>query len=72
LARFAVSHRRERRSDEEDQIQRGEIADVLREVEAGTPVADVCRSVGMSETTLYLRKKPYARLGVSELRKLTT
>jgi len=40
------------------------------EVEAGAPVGDACRQLGVSEATFYARKKKYARLGVSELRRL--
>jgi putative transposase len=47
-----------------------QIAYVLRQAEAGTPVADVCRGVGVSEATFYVWKKKYAGLGVSELRRL--
>ena len=47
-----------------------QIAYVLRQAEAGTPVPDVCRGMGISEATFYVWKKKYASLGVSELRKL--
>jgi putative transposase len=47
-----------------------QIAYVLRQVESGTPVGDVCRQVGVSEVTFYVWKKKYANLGVSELRRL--
>ena len=47
-----------------------QIAYVLRQVDARTPVADVCRSAGVSEATFYVWKKKYANLGVSELRRL--
>jgi putative transposase len=47
-----------------------QIAYVLRQAESGTPVADVCRSIGVSEATFYVWKKKYASLGVSELRRL--
>jgi len=47
-----------------------QIAYVLRQAEAGTPVADVCRGIGVSEATFYVWKRKYASLGVSELRKL--
>jgi len=47
-----------------------QIAYVLREAESGTPIADVCRSIGVSEATFYVWKKKYANLGVSELRRL--
>jgi putative transposase len=47
-----------------------QIAYVLRQADSGTPVSDVCRSIGISEATSYISKKKYASLGVSELRKL--
>ena len=42
----------------------------LRQVEIGTPVADVCRTVGMSEQTFPRWKKTFAGMGVAELRRL--
>jgi len=42
----------------------------LRQAEGGTPVADVCRQLGVSEATFYVWKKKYAHLGASELRRL--
>jgi putative transposase len=47
-----------------------QIAYVLRQVEAGVPIADVCRQVGVSEATFYIWKKKYAHLGVAELRQM--
>jgi putative transposase len=47
-----------------------QIAYALRQAESGTPVADICRQIGVSEATYYLWKKKYAHLGVSELRRL--
>ena len=47
-----------------------QVAYALREVEAGTPVPDICRQLGVSEATFYAWKKKYAHLGVSELRRL--
>jgi putative transposase len=47
-----------------------QVAYALRQVEAGTPVPDVCRQLGVSEATFYNWKKKYAHLGVSELRRL--
>ena len=47
-----------------------QIAYGLRQVEGGSPVADVCRQLGVSEATFYIWKKNYAHLGVSELRQL--
>jgi putative transposase len=47
-----------------------QVAYALRQVEAGTPVPDICRQLGVSEATFYVWKKKYAHLGVSELRRL--
>jgi putative transposase len=47
-----------------------QVAYALRQVEAGTPVEDVCRQLGVSEATFFAWKKKYAHLGVSELRRL--
>jgi putative transposase len=47
-----------------------QIVAVLRQVEAGERVAEICRKVGISQATYYLWKKQYAGLGVSELREL--
>ncbi len=45
-----------------------QVAYALRQAEAGTPVADVCRQLGVSEPTFYQWRKNYAHPGVSELR----
>jgi putative transposase len=47
-----------------------QIAYALRQVEGGTPLADVCRQIGVSEATFYIWKKKYAHLGVAEVRQL--
>lgn len=47
-----------------------QITFALRQSEASTPVADVCRQLGVSEATFYVWKKKYAHLGVVELREL--
>ena len=47
-----------------------QIAFVLRQAEAGTPVAEVVRKNGISEQTFYRWKKKYAGLGVAEVRRL--
>lgn len=47
-----------------------QIAFALRQGETGTSVAEVCRKMGVSETTYYNWKKKYGGLGVSELRRL--
>jgi len=47
-----------------------QITFALRQADAGTPVADVCRQLGVSEATFYIWKRKYGSLGVSELRQL--
>ncbi|MDP6582818.1 MAG: transposase [Vicinamibacterales bacterium] len=47
-----------------------QVAYTLRLAEAGTPVADVCRQMGIAEATFYLWKKKYGSLGVAEVREL--
>lgn len=42
----------------------------LRQADAGTPVADICRKLEVTETTFYRWKKKFGGLGVSELREL--
>ena len=47
-----------------------QIVFALRQAETGTRVQEVCRKMGISETTFYNQKKKYGGLGVSELRRL--
>jgi putative transposase len=47
-----------------------QIAFALRQAEAGTRVAEVCRKMGLSEQAYFRWKKKYGGLGVSELRRL--
>ena len=47
-----------------------QITYALRQVEGGSAVGDVCRQVGISEATLYLWKKKYGKLGLTEIREL--
>jgi putative transposase len=47
-----------------------QIVAVLRQVEAGARVDEVCRKVGISQATYYLWKRKYSGVGVSELREL--
>jgi putative transposase len=42
-----------------------QVAYALRQAEAGTPVADVCRTLGVSEATFYVWRKKYANLGAA-------
>lgn len=47
-----------------------QIAYALRQVESGSPVADVCRQIGVSEASFYVWKKKYAHRESGELRHL--
>jgi putative transposase len=47
-----------------------QVAYALRQAEAGTPVIDVCRGLGISEATFYIWKKKYGDLGAGEVRRL--
>jgi putative transposase len=42
----------------------------LRQAEAGAPVVEICRKLGIAETTFYRWKKQFGSLGVPELREL--
>jgi len=46
------------------------IIEVLREQEAGAPVADLCRRHGMSSATFYAWKAKYGGMEVSDARRL--
>ena len=47
-----------------------EILWVLRELESGDTVVEICRKHGVSQQAFYLWKKKYAGLGLNELREL--
>ena len=47
-----------------------QITMVLRQAEAGTPVEEICRKLGISQATFFRWKKQYAGLGLPELREL--
>ncbi len=47
-----------------------QIAMALRQAESGTPVAEICRKLEITETTFYRWKKQFGGMGVSELREL--
>ena len=42
----------------------------LRQGEAGIPVADICRKLGINQATYLRSKKAYGSPGVAELREL--
>ena len=47
-----------------------QISFALRQGEAGKPVAEICRQLGVTEQTFYRWKRKYAGMGVAELRRL--
>ena len=47
-----------------------QITMALRQGEAGTPVEEICRKLGVSEATYYRWKKRFGSLGVPEIREL--
>jgi putative transposase len=47
-----------------------QIALALRQAEAGPPVTEVCRKLGVSEQSFYRWKRKYMGMGVAELRRL--
>jgi putative transposase len=47
-----------------------QILQALRQAEAGTTVVDICRKLGVTETTFYRWKKQYGGRDASELREL--
>lgn len=46
------------------------IVQTIRLAESGTPVAELCRKIGISEQTFYTWKRKFAGLGLAELRRL--
>ena len=47
-----------------------QIAFALRQAEAGTPVAEIVRKMGISEPTFYRWKKRFGGMGMAEIRRL--
>lgn len=47
-----------------------QIVQALRQAEGGTPIGEICRKLGVTETTFYRWKKRFAGLDVSEVREL--
>ena len=49
-----------------------QIIGILKQVEAGRPVAEVCREHGVGESTYYKWKSKYGGMDVNEARRLKT
>lgn len=47
-----------------------QISHALRRVEAGVAVTEICRELGITETTLYRWKRKHHGIGTPELREL--
>ena len=47
-----------------------DIIHILKEVESGKVVAEVCRQYGVSEATIYNWRKKYGGLDVSDVKKM--
>ncbi len=47
-----------------------QIAHAVRQAEAGTPIAEIVRHLGVSQQTFFRWKKQYIGMGVSEIRRL--
>lgn len=47
-----------------------QIIGVLHELEAGAKIAEVCRRIGVTETTVHRWRKKYGGMQVSEARRL--
>ncbi|HEY7034310.1 MAG TPA: transposase, partial [Thermomicrobiales bacterium] len=45
-----------------------QIVYALRQAEAGTPVVEVCRKLGITEQTFYRWRRQFAGMGIAELR----
>jgi putative transposase len=47
-----------------------QITYALRQAESGTPVAEICRKLGVTEQSFYRWKRKYQGMGIAELRRL--
>jgi len=47
-----------------------QIVQALKEHESGRTAADICRELGVSQTSFYKWKKKYSGMGTSELKRL--
>ena len=47
-----------------------QIVSALRQAESGTPIVEVCRKFGVTETTFFRWRKQFAGIGIAELRRV--
>ena len=47
-----------------------QIAYAVQQADAGLPVADICRKLGVSEATFFRWKQKYGAMGTGEVRRL--
>ena len=47
-----------------------QIIGILKEAEAGVPVAELCRKHGMSDASFYTRRSKYGGMEISEAKRL--
>jgi putative transposase len=58
------------RTDEEESLHRTQIVGVLQEHEKGANISELCRRLGITETTFYRWRRKYGGLQVNEARRL--
>lgn len=56
--------------DEGFEVLEAQIAFVLKQAEDRTPIGEVCRKAGILDATFYKRRKKYAGLMPSEMKRL--
>jgi putative transposase len=66
----ALSSKRGSHAVKKSKFTEEQIAYALRQAELGTPVAEVCRKMGISDATFYNWRTKYGGLSASELRRL--
>jgi putative transposase len=47
-----------------------QIATALRQVDAGAPIPEITRALGISEATYYVWRKRYGQMAIAEMRRL--
>jgi putative transposase len=55
---------------EKSKFPGGQIACAVQQADAGLPVADICRKLGISEATFLRRKQTYGDRGTAGVRRL--